>query len=667
MHRLFDRAGRKAGRSVVLAWLRWPGPRIEVAGFFMGFSVVRCGLVLLGLGCVLGARAQERSDTTLTLPPVVVEGERVEQTREAGRRLWRLEAVELERTGATTAAELLEARTGLFVKRYGSGGLATLSLRGSGATQTLLLIDGHRVADPQSGLIDLTLLPTVLLSSIEVVHGPAAATYGSGAIGGVVRLYTLRPAVRPGGRVALRLGAYGERSLGVVAHAGAGRVAVLGAVEHSRTIGDYPYSNPLPPPAVRRREGADRSMTSAFGKVRYEGTWRLEGTLWLTEARRSLPGPGNAPPVDAHQTDRQRRLLLLAERPLPAGRFTLRGSYQHTLLAYVNRFAGEADTTRTRGLALEATLDRALHPHWALTARAEARWERAALRGGVDQRAVALALHLSGRQGRLRLYPALRLDLYATAGRTFHALSPRLGLNLALKEGMLHLKGLVGRAFRAPTLGERFFRPGGNPDLKPERGWTVEAGLYAQLRPFVLELTAFQTTLTDQIVWYPGFVAPGLQLWRPINVGRVRTRGLEASLRAEVPLAASLRLQSGLFYTFTRAEDRSNPSTRAYGHQLRYVPPHQLKAFLDVLAGPLTLGLDARRTGRRYLTTDETQALAPFTVLDAHLRLTQSVARTRLSFGLTVENLTDTAYEVVRFYPMPPRHVRVQLRIDLLP
>ncbi len=667
MHRLFDRTGLEAGPSVVLAWLRWPGPRIEVTGFFMGASVVCCGLVLLGLGCALGARAQERADTTLALPPVVVEGERLEQPREAGRRLWRLEATELERTGAITAAELLEARTGLFVKRYGSGGLATLALRGSGATQTLLLIDGHRVADPQSGLIDLTLLPTVLLSSVEVVHGPAAATYGSGAIGGVVRLYTLQPKVRPGGRIALRLGAFGERSLGTVVHAGAGRVAVLGAVEHSRITGDYPYPNPLPPPTVRRRQGADRAMTSVFGKVRYAGVWRLEGTLWLTEVRRSLPGPGNAPPVDAHQTDHQRRLLLLAERPLPGGRLTLRGSYQHTLLAYANRLIDEADTTRTRGLALEATLDQALYPHWAMTALVEARWERAALRGGVDQRTAALALHLSGQQGQLRVYPALRLDLYATASRTFHAFSPQLGLNLALKEGTLHLKGLVGRAFRAPTLGERFFRPGGNPDLKPERGWATEAGLYAHLRPFLLELTTFQTTLADQIVWYPSFVAPGLQLWRPLNVGRVRTRGVEASLRADVPLAASLRLQGGLFYTFTRAEDRSNPATRAYGHQLRYVPPHQLKAFLDVQAGPLTLGFDARHLGRRYLTTDETQALAPFTVLDAHLRLEQSVARARLSFGLTFENLTDTAYEVVRFYPMPPRHVRVQLLVDLLP
>ena len=667
MHRLFDRTGQKAGRSVVLAWLRWPGPRIEVAGFFMGFSVVPYGLLLLGLGCVLSARAQERPDTTLSLPPVVIEGRRAEAAPEAGQRLWQLEGADLENAGTLTVAELLEARAGLFIKRYGSGGLATLSLRGSSATQTLLLIDGHRVADPQSGLIDLTLLPTVLLESVEVVHGPAAALYGSGAIGGVVRLHTLRPSVQPGGRGTLRLGAYGERSAGTVIHAGAGTVALLGAVEHSRTTGNYPYPNPLPPPKVRRREGADRQMTTVFGKVRYESTWQLEGTLWFVAAQRSLPGPGNAPPVDAHQTDRQQRVLLLAEWPLPAGRLTVRSSYQHALLAYVNRFAGEADTTRTRGLALEATLDRALHARWALTAQVEARWEQAALRGGVDQRATALALHLAGRQGRLRLYPALRLDLYATAGHALWAFSPQLGLNLALREGMLHVKGALGRAFRAPTLGERFFRPGGNPDLKPERGWNTEAGLYARLRPFTLELTAFRTILREQIVWYPGFVAPGVQLWRPINVGRVRTRGLEASLRTYVPFTASFRLQGGLFYTLTRAEDRSNPATRAYGHQLRYVPLQQLKAFIDVQVGPVGLSLNARHTGRRYLTSDESQALAPFTVLDAHLRLTPQIARIRWSFSLTAENLTNTAYEVVRFYPMPPRHVRAQLRLEFLP
>ncbi len=667
MHRLFDRTGPKAGRSVVLAWLRWPGPHIEVAGFFMDFPALQYGMLLLVLGCVSGVRAQGRADTTLTLPPVIVEGQRIETAQEVDRHLWRLTAAELERAGGSTVAELLEARTGLFIKRYGSGGLATLSLRGSSATQTLLLIDGHRVADPQSGLIDLTLLPTVLLETVEVVHGPAAALYGSGAVGGVVRLHTLQPMGRPGGRIALRLGAYGEQSLGVVAHAGINRLAVLGAVEHSQTIDDYPYPNPLPPPEVRRREGADRQMTSVFGKLRYVAAGRLEAILWLTEARRSLPGPGNAPPVDAQQTDRQQRVLLLAEWPLPAGRFTVRSSYQRTQLAYVNRFAGEADTTRTRGLALEATLDRALHARWALTAQVEARWEQAALRGGVDQHATALALHLAGRQGRLRLYPALRLDLYATAGHAFRTLSPQLGLNLALREGVLHVKGALGRAFRAPTLGERFFQPGGNPDLKPEHGWSTEVGLYARPHPFTLELTAFQTILKKQIVWYPGFVAPGIQLWRPVNVGRVRTRGLEASLQADVPFTASFHLQGGLTYTLTRAEDRSNPATRAYGRQLRYVPLHQLKAFIDVQLGPVGLSLNVRYTGRRYLTSDESQALAPFTVLDAHLRFSPQIARIRWSFSLTAENLTNAAYEVVRFYPMPPRHVRAQLRLEFLP
>ncbi|SHK32034.1 TonB-dependent receptor plug domain-containing protein [Rhodothermus profundi] len=667
MHRLFDFSDRAVGFFVVLAWLRWPGPRIEVTGFFMNFPAVLHALLLLGLGCVLGSRAQDRVDTTLTLPSVLVEEQRVEIAAATGQRRWRLETTDLESAEAITVAELLEARTGLFVKRYGSSGLATFSLRGSSATQTLLLIDGHRVADPQSGLIDLTLLPTALLESVEVVHGPAAAAYGSGAIGGVVRLHTLRPSAQLGGRGTLRLGAYGERSIGTVVHGGAGKVALLGAVERSRTGGAYPYPNPFPPPRMRRREGADRQMTTVFGKVRFEGSWRLEGTLWLTTARRSLPSPGNAPPVDARQTDRQQRLLLRAERPLSSGRLSLRGSYQRTWLAYINRFARESDTTRTRGVALAVALDQVLNASWALRVQAEAQWEQAALRGRVDQRLAALAAHLTGRRGRLGLDPALRLDLYATAGRSFLALSPQLGLNLTLRANQLYLKGFIGRAFRAPTLGERFYRPGGNPDLRPEQGWTTEFGLYARVRLMELELTAFQTMLTNQIVWYPGLVAPGLQLWRPVNVGRVRTRGLEASLRTRLSLTPHVHLQGGLFYTLTRAEDRSHPGTRAYGRQLRYVPLHQLKAFLDGQLGPIWLGIQVRRTGQRYLTTDETQALTPFTVLDARLGVQQRVASVRLALSLTVENLTDTAYEVVRFYPMPPRHLRVQLRLDLLP
>jgi vitamin B12 transporter len=632
----------------------------------MGFSRT-CGLLLWSLLGLRGAWAQEHADTTRMLPPVVIEGRQTPSTLIAGQRLWRLEASGIDAGSISTVAEVLEARTGLWVRRYGSGGMATASLRGTSATQTLLLVDGHRVADPQSGVLDLTLLPTVLLEAVDVVHGPAAALYGSGAMGGVVHLYTLRPTVQLGARATARLGAYGERSIGAVLHGGKGRIAAVAAAERSLATGDYPYPNPLPPPETRRREGADRQMTTIFGKVHYENVWRFEGTLWTTEVHRSLPGPGNAPPIDAWQTDRAHRLLLRAWRALPKGRFTFGGHYQHTKLHYVNTYARQKDTTKTYMLALRGVLEQAVDDRWAIALSAEGRWERAALRGGVEGYAGALAWQGSGQLGRFWLYPALRVDGYATEGRLFQALSPQLGLNLALMTNRLHLKGQIGRMFRAPTLGERFYVPGGNPNLRPERGWALESGLLMSLSGFTVELSTFYTALADQIVWYPALVAPGLQLWQPINVGQVRTRGLEASLATEQIPLGPMKLQGGSFYTYTRAEDRSDPRSRAYGHQLRYVPLHQFKTFLEVQWAALRIGLQGRYTGRRYLTTDETQALKPYAIFDGYLSWEQIRRYVRLALGLSVENLADHPYEVIRFYPMPPRHLRVQLRIDLNP
>ncbi|WP_334163602.1 TonB-dependent receptor plug domain-containing protein, partial [Phenylobacterium sp.] len=69
----------------------------------------------------------------------------------------------------------------------GSGGAATVNLRGLGANRTLVLVDGKRqTPTTQAGTVDLNLIPPALIDRIEVVTGGASAVYGSDAIAGVV-------------------------------------------------------------------------------------------------------------------------------------------------------------------------------------------------------------------------------------------------------------------------------------------------------------------------------------------------------------------------------------------------------------------------------------------------------------------------------------------------
>ncbi len=629
--------------------------------------------LLLVLLCPLRAQAQ-RDTTVVVLPGVEVEADRDRAApATAPGRLTTLDAAAAEAAGARNVADLLEARSGLFVKRYGSGGLATLSLRGTGSAHTLLLLDGLRVADPQTGQVDLSLLPTVLLESVEVFHGSAAGGYGAEGLGGVVRLGTLH-AEGPGRlKASGGYGAYGERSLGVVASGGSTRLAAVASAEVSRAAGDFPYRNEtLFPPQDVRRTGADRSLATLFGRAVYRGArQRLSVAGWFNGARRGLPGPGNAPPGGARQWDRHLRLWAAAETRFAGGLLEIKGAAQRTWQRYANPAVAVAVTARTRSFDLDARARFAAGRRWLAVGGAAAGFDRADVGGGVGQTRLSAFVQGTGAYGRWLFYPALRFDRYDTEGIRTLALNPQVGVNVQpLAWSGLRLKGSAGRAFRAPTFNERFWQPGGNPDLKAERGWSADAGLLLQPRlragGVEAEVTFFYTRLRHQIVWQPGFVDAGVQVWRPANLRRVVTRGMEASLRGQLALAATA-LDGGLTFTLADARDRSDPAAPSYGQPLRYEPREQLKLHLGAARGAFRLDLSGRLVGPRFLTTDASMRLPAYRVFDAQLGYRRTLGSVAATLSLAVENLFDSAYSIVRFYPMPPRHARVRFTLDFNP
>lgn len=122
---------------------------------------------------------------------VVVTGSRLPERRD--RSVVSTEVIsreEIERTGATTVGEALEARPSLQISRTFRG--TELWIRGLDPEYTLILIDGQQVPGRIGGAIDLSRLSVVDIERIEVVRGPSSALYGSDAIGGVVNIITRR-------------------------------------------------------------------------------------------------------------------------------------------------------------------------------------------------------------------------------------------------------------------------------------------------------------------------------------------------------------------------------------------------------------------------------------------------------------------------------------------
>ena len=98
----------------------------------------------------------------------------------------------IKQSPATNLAELLQQEAGIDIRRQGVNGMqADLYIRGGSFDQTLLLIDGIKVEDPQTGHHTLNMaLPLEVIERVEIIKGPAARVFGQNAFTGAINIVT---------------------------------------------------------------------------------------------------------------------------------------------------------------------------------------------------------------------------------------------------------------------------------------------------------------------------------------------------------------------------------------------------------------------------------------------------------------------------------------------
>ncbi len=580
-------------------------------------------------------------------------------TRDAPVRVTVIGRRDLEDAAASSAADALSARGPVHVRRYGPSGLASVTIRGAGSSQALVMLDGQPLTDPQLGQVDLGLLPTDLVESIEVLSGPASGLHGSAALGGVI---ALRPLEGGGtsGRLTTEAGPWGERRLSGAGTIADGPLEVVVAGTVSQAEDDYTFVERARLDQRRvTRDGWDSDLKTGYARValsRPRG--RAQLSLWAADAERGLGG-GND--IGARQWDSRVRLGATADQQMPWGRLEAAASVQSTTLRYASPFpapTNRPDAIDETGRTLSTLLDiRATAPSrsWSWTgalSAGAAGADHPSLEDAAQDRFVGAALTGMGALGRAVVFPSLRADYYAPAGQDSRlALSPQLGVNVPL--GPWRIKASAARAFRMPTLNDRFWMPGGNPSLRPESAWSLDGGAVWARGTTQAEITLFALRTRDQIVWAP--TAEGF--WAPSNVAQTRSVGLEGSARTTRRLSFGV-LEGGTVATILDARDLEADSP------LRYVPRWTAKAWAGLEAGGLRMSLGARAVGSRFTTASGSQPLPAHVVLDGQVSLRRRIGPSTLTLGIAAENLTGLQYEVIRSYPMPPRHARLRLTLQ---
>lgn len=513
---------------------------------------------------------------------------------------------------ASSAADMLRKVPGITVSGTGRSNGQDVSMRGFGKNGILTLVDGIRQGT-DTGHIGGTFLDPALVKRIEVVRGPAALLYGSGALGGVIAYETvdaadlLLPGRDSGYRVFGTAGS-GDHSLGMGASA-YGRTDTLDGLLSfgTRDVGDLHQGN-----------GFDAPNDETISNVLAKGTWHIDENQSLSGDLRYYNNRAREPknPQDANYsntnplTERStiQRDAALSYKVKPLDQEWLNAVAKvYTSEVKINAHnAASADEFRkqtTNGVKLEnrtrlfadsfashlltygtETYQQKQSPGGATTSFPQAKINFASgwLQDEITLRDIPVTLLAGTRyddyKGSSQGHDDVNADRWSSRGALTY--SPT---------DWLMLFSSYSQAFRAPTMGEMYndsrHFPGNywvpNPDLRPETTSTTETGFGLRFNDLLMandslqfKASYFDTDAKDYIDLYVTRTQTTSK-----NISRAKIWGWDASLNYQTTW-----FNWDVAYNRTRGKDRSHSGelNGQSGDWLASINPDTVTSSLDI-------------------------------------------------------------------------------------
>ena len=590
----------------------------------------------------------------------------------------KLDTLVLQSKSTSSLAELLIQHSPVFIKTYGPGGVSTASFRGTTASHTLVLWNGFQLNAPTLGQVDFSTIPVFLADDVSLNWGSGTSN-NSGGLGGTVNIDNTN---RFGDGLLLDLKqTYGSfntwGSFLTVGNYGKKFSFRVKAYRNS-SDNDFEYENLATIPHLKMKQrnaefvdyGVMPEMSLMLGNnVISVSSWNqwndrnlppimpnvfnVNSEEWTKDnfsrnfvSFKTYWNTGSLQLKSAAFVENQ-RYFLLTRNPVTDDTVTFINSENHSLV-----------------LHQIANLEQQLYKSWTLKAKLQ--WDHEQVRSnnyeGEKQRDLVSAYTaLDGEP-----FDCAKLSLTARYDWTDDkpmGLFPTatFSYQLPFYKAMSFTLG-YSHNYRNPSLNDLYWYPGGNPDLLPENGRTVDlAAKYGlQKGPFTMELRTgiYFSNVKNWIQWMP----TSYRFWVPENVAKVYARGIENHVEAEfVKENWKITLSGNYVFTVTTDESEKAFAQGTNGKQLIYIPRHHANFFLNTQWKTWNMSYTLEITGRRSTSYSEQQFFAydlpPYALL--HVAIGKQIKKFRIE--LRCNNLTDTEYQNVIWRAMPGRSFEVMV------
>jgi outer membrane receptor protein involved in Fe transport len=545
-----------------------------------------------------------------------------------------------------TLADWVRILPGVQVRGRGSGGAEVVTIRGSRAHDVRITLDGVPLANPLTGVIDLSTMPSSSIEMLELMPG-AGATAGSGGTGGTIELKSRDP--RPGVSVRGVVGSLGRRAsdveLGWEGYIGS--LGIYGSTE--RVDNDYAFRNRIAPNhPMERRTNADRASRHVVAR----GRLRVIPIFIIARADavdRGTPGRMGNYVWDAARWNERRSLVSATWRSQSGRRISLAWSKAST--QYKDGRVG-----RSEDLAVEHMVSTG---QIKLLAETDVRWEGTFARAHGDRLSRETRWTAGVRVSRsdaigsaITVLSAIKVDI----AREGVAVLPAVGIQASLEPGWT-VHGRASQARRLPTLADLFLQPmmGAlpNPTLTPEYvELDSEVGITWKKQKVELRTSLFRRSTRDPIVWLPSVVG----IWSPRNLATLNAKGLEFAGVWEPLDRWNVRL-AGTWQNSRVTFDNATSTP------LPYEPGLSSSLAVYYQGEERGVSADITVTGSRRTNIFGPHKLPGYALVNIRGRQTFQLLGMRAQLEAGMLNALGSVYERMELFPEPGRRLEVGLRI----
>jgi len=576
----------------------------------------------------------------------------------------------------TDLGELLSLASPVFIKTNGSSGaLATPSLRGTTSNHTIVNWNGFPVNSITLGQSDLSLANSRFIDDISITPSAPGSLYGSGTFGGVINMdNNANWSQKNLFNISSEYGSWDHYKFSAAGSVGNNKIKTDLKGFYHQAKNDYKYlDDEKRNPTTERRKNNDILNYGIMNNIFWKPSSRdkIETGVWYQVKHKSLPPLMGTSGMEENQKDSILRLYTNWKHIFNNSSLQVKSGYFNHSQLYTKKEHASDDSfmvySPIKTNKWLNDINYRIYFNDYLTFNAGAQYSRLSAEVNAYKNDIKSS-------NRMAFIGAMKIEFDRFSSNLSirqqfnNETDPKtqysIGGNYKLIKNTLFVRGNFSTKFRLPTFNEKYWPELGDPDIKPENGYSTEVGLSyvienkGALRKFSTDLTGYYMKIKNYILW-----VPENSVYKAKNLNKIFSRGIEFSAKADISIKP-FKLLWKSSYNLTRSTNIGADNPYINGKQLRYTPLHRLKEYFHLTYKNYSLATSWNYTGIRYTTRNHSGfELNPYSIYNLFLSRNVSFNQFSANVQLKIKNLFDNQYQVVRGYPMPGRAFYLKLNV----